>query len=66
MSLTFKIYEKISDNYNELGTVLHESTLSKIAHNISAQEMSKLYVEAVTEASESSGEFYVAPLSTWI
>lgn len=68
--ITFKIYEKdASDAYKELGTVLHESTLHRIAAHMKKSELSQLFVETYKDGQPvqrtPKGKFCIAPLATW-
>jgi hypothetical protein len=70
-ALTFKVYEFDGHNYNELGTVLHEDTLSRIAKRLSQAELNTLFVQTLFNDEPchrdcKKGEFYIAPLKTWI
>lgn len=68
--ISFKIYEKDQDELTELGTVLHESTLFRIAKHMGKKELNKLFVEAYrdgkpVEKGLKKGQISIAPLSTW-
>lgn len=64
--LTFKIYQKKSERrYVELGTVLNESTLIKIASRATADELKFLFVEVYKDDDNINSEKGLYPLMSW-
>lgn len=45
-TLTFKVYESTGGTLVELGTVLHEVTLIKMAKMLNKKEVERFYIES--------------------